>query len=220
MATQDSNPEQLLVGRASERNDPAGPIGHQQKIKKKKKKKSKRRFEEEEGLLDVSNVESVRLALWKSYSRCMIEGDPSEIEREDFKSILDSKLIKILPEKVAVHMQIVDSFPSWKKQVSRIQSNGAPLWIILCSSADRCISILKELKDLRRSAKFGKLFSRHMKVHEQVSFLEREAVHVVVGTPARVLKLCELSKLKLSELKVLFLDKQKDQKQRSLLSLR
>ena len=41
-----------------------------------------------------------------------------------------------------------------------------------------------------------------MKVHEQVSFLEREAVHVVVGTPARVLKLCELSKLKLSELKV------------------
>ena len=102
-------------------------------------------------------------------------------------------------------------------------------------------------------------------MHEQVSFLEREAVHVVVGTPARVLKLCELSKLKLSELKVseeevfpsfsrgklplrnvvcllvlplfalrlpfhlteacflqqvLFLDKQKDQKQRSLLSLR
>ena len=43
-----------------------------------------------------------------------------------------------------------------------------------------------------------------MKVQEQVFFLERSTVHVAVGTPARVLKLCDLGSLSLDKTKVIF----------------
>ena len=209
------------------------------KKKKKKKKKMLKKKGSDEGRernlvqdMDPTGAKSVLSALSASYSSYIADGGgdtafPTELAIEEGN-------LSLLPPAEggpkSLVKQICQAHPSWKKEMSRLCDRGAPLWVILCPSADRCIAVLKDLADLRRSAKvrrercsearaltsrltfaslfwlssgqFGKLFSRHMKVPEQVSFLQRSVVHVAVGTPARILKLCSLGSLKLTHLKV------------------
>lgn len=185
---------------------------------KKGKKKGKRARVHQEEALDTSSPDAVLNTLWKSYANCVLQDKPSELEREDFA--IGDRNLNLIALTGSLDRSLAQGFPHWKKEMTRINSQGSPLWLILCSSADRCVAIIKELRVFRNSARFGKLFSRHMKVNEQVSMLQSSVVHIAIGTPARVLKLSELGCLKLDKLKVVFYDAKVDMKMRNIFSMK
>jgi hypothetical protein len=90
------------------------------------------------------------------------------------------------------------------------QKGHGPTALIISASADRSCAMTKDLRKCPGS--IAKLFARHMKVTEQKTFLENNAIAASVGTPNRVLKLCDETILKLDQLKVLVVDMHVDVK--------
>jgi hypothetical protein len=62
--------------------------------------------------------------------------------------------------------------------------------LIVCSSALRCLEVIRELKSIP-NLKVAKLFSKHMKITEQIEALKKTSYLVGVGTPNRLVKIFE-----------------------------
>ncbi|OMJ10500.1 Protein CMSS1 [Smittium culicis] len=95
---------------------------------------------------------------------------------------------------------------------------GAPKILVICSSAIRSVSVVRDIKT-GSNLKVGKLFSKHMKIDEQIDFLQKNEIDVAVGTPNRLLKLLELKKLDTSNLSLLIIDCQRDNKMRTVIDM-
>ncbi|XP_059447821.1 uncharacterized protein LOC132179178 [Corylus avellana] len=114
--------------------------------------------------------------------------------------------------------------PSWKESLCEKQllegkvDPGSPALLIISSSALRSIQLLKGFRSLTRDCHALKLFSKHMKVEEQVSMLKNR-VNIASGTPSRIKKLIDIEALGLSRLAVILLDIHPDVKGYSLLTL-
>ncbi|KAF9965618.1 hypothetical protein BGZ70_004446 [Mortierella alpina] len=94
---------------------------------------------------------------------------------------------------------------------------GAPVVLIVSSSGIRAVEVIRALPLFAEAAKVGKLFAKHLKVPEQVYFLENTCTHICVGTPNRIDKLISDGALHLDRLELILLDCHKDVKQLTLL---
>jgi protein CMS1 len=72
---------------------------------------------------------------------------------------------------------------------------GAPVVLIVSASGIRAVDVIRSLPLFAEAAKIGKLFAKHLKVPEQVYFLENTCTHICVGTPNRIDKLISDGKL-------------------------
>lgn len=94
---------------------------------------------------------------------------------------------------------------------NEIESNST-LILIISFSALRCIDIINTIKNNDEKSCFNilKLFSKHIKIHEHQERLnyeeKKKKYHIIVGTPSRVLKLCELNSLNLNSTKLILFD--------------
>jgi len=93
----------------------------------------------------------------------------------------------------------------------RSKSNGAPTLIFLAGAALRVADATRVLKDKRlrgdKGCEVAKLFAKHFKLSDHVSYLKRTKVGAAVGTPGRVGKLlCETDALSISALTHIILD--------------
>ncbi|PIN12233.1 putative DEAD-box-containing helicase [Handroanthus impetiginosus] len=95
---------------------------------------------------------------------------------------------------------------------------GNPTLLVISSSALRSLELLRELRSLTKECPAAKLFSKHMKIEEQVSILKNR-VNIASGTPSRIKKLIDMEALGLSRLAVIVLDMHMDVKGYSLLTL-
>lgn len=95
---------------------------------------------------------------------------------------------------------------------------GNPAVLVISLSALRSLELLRELRPLTKECPAVKLFSKHMKIEEQVSFLKNR-VNIACGTPNRIKKLIDIEALGLSRLTVLVLDMYTDVKGYSLFTL-
>ncbi|XP_027156849.1 protein CMSS1-like [Coffea eugenioides] len=95
---------------------------------------------------------------------------------------------------------------------------GNPALLVISLSALRSLELLRELRPLTNECHAVKLFSKHMKIEEQVSFLKNR-VNVACGTPNRIKKLIDMEALGLSRLAVIVLDMHTDVKGYSLFTL-
>ncbi|KAJ7979089.1 Protein CMSS1-like [Quillaja saponaria] len=95
---------------------------------------------------------------------------------------------------------------------------GSPAVLIVSYSALRSIELLRGFRSLTGECCAVKLFSKHMKVEEQVQLLKNR-VNIASGTPSRIKKLIDIEALGLSRLQVLLLDMYPDVKGYSLFSL-
>ncbi|KAI8059244.1 U3-containing 90S pre-ribosomal complex subunit-domain containing protein [Gongronella butleri] len=109
----------------------------------------------------------------------------------------------------------MDALPSYvkfgvlrhKKLDKAPTENGAPTAIVLTHSAIRATDLCRGLREpFGKTATIGKLFAKHIKMSEQIAFLEATPMHVVVGTPHRVLALAESGHLKLDKLELIVMD--------------
>ena len=74
------------------------------------------------------------------------------------------------------------------------------------------------MRSLTKECHAVKLFSKHMKIDEQLSLL-KDRVNIASGTPSRIKKLFDIEALGLSRLSVILLDIHTDVKGYSLLTL-
>ncbi|KIJ69482.1 hypothetical protein HYDPIDRAFT_79662, partial [Hydnomerulius pinastri MD-312] len=121
---------------------------------------------------------------------------------------------------------IINVLPMLHKRLSqRSKAAGAPTLLFIAGAALRVADVTRVLKDRRlRGDKGGdvaKLFAKHFKLEEHVSYLRRSKIGSAVGTPGRVGKLlCETDALSVSQLTHIILDVSfRDSKKRNLLDI-
>jgi U3-containing 90S pre-ribosomal complex subunit len=74
------------------------------------------------------------------------------------------------------------------KKLKKYKTVKSPMFIV-CMSARRAVAVLKELASLKVCA--AKLFAKHMDVSQQRTMLTQHAYGLAVGTPNRLLALCQ-----------------------------
>ncbi|XP_021766366.1 protein CMSS1-like [Chenopodium quinoa] len=113
---------------------------------------------------------------------------------------------------------------SWKEVLCEPQlvegkvDPGNPAVLVISASAIKSLEMLRGLRILTKECQAVKLFSKHLKIDEQVTLLKNR-VNIASGTPSRIKKLCEMEALGLSRLEVVVLDMHTDVKGFSLLTL-
>ncbi|KAG1756282.1 U3-containing 90S pre-ribosomal complex subunit-domain containing protein [Suillus paluster] len=96
---------------------------------------------------------------------------------------------------------IIEVLPALHTRLSqRSKVNGAPTLLFIAGAALRVADATRVLRDKRlrreKGADVAKLFARHFKLEEHVSYLKRSKIGSAVGTPGRIGKLlCETGEL-------------------------
>lgn len=90
--------------------------------------------------------------------------------------------------------------------------------LVLCSSALRCISLIKDISS-KTGDKPLKLFAKHLKIEDQIQQLKQGRGFYAVGTPGRVLALYDRDPKVFAGLKQIVLDMDRDSKTRCLLDM-
>lgn len=92
------------------------------------------------------------------------------------------------------------------KRMRKWKVMKSPMVLIVCVSARRAVAVLKDLASLNTRA--AKLFAKHMNVTQQRELLEQHTYGLAVGTPHRLLELCNGNNaaLNLKQTKLFVLD--------------
>lgn len=192
----------------------------------REKKKSSKREDVSGAEMRKMDSDSIANFLWQNYqhSNVVLSKQLSSEEQAaqdpfhgDDILIMDSEL-----DKMNSIVQLTSLIPDWDKK-SRSMKKQSPLILVVCPSAIRSADvcrILRPSKQKNSDIRVGKLFAKHIKMDEQVSMLERINPNIVVGTPNRLLKLCECGALDLQSSSMLILiDMHQDAKKFTLLTL-
>ncbi|KDN67754.1 hypothetical protein CSUB01_07663 [Colletotrichum sublineola] len=76
------------------------------------------------------------------------------------------------------------------------EKKGTPHTIIVAGAGLRAADIVRSVRKFQsKKSTVSKLFAKHMKVDEQVKFLQNTRTGIAVGTPARLMELAENEKL-------------------------
>lgn len=77
----------------------------------------------------------------------------------------------------------------------RPKANGAPTLIFIAGAALRVADVTRILKDKKlrgdKGGEVAKLFAKHIKLEEHITFLRRTKLSAAAGTPGRLGKLLE-----------------------------
>ncbi|KAL9714858.1 Protein cms1 [Leucoagaricus gongylophorus] len=121
---------------------------------------------------------------------------------------------------------IIQILPTLHKRLGQAsKSNGAPTLLFVAGAALRVADVTRVLKDKKLLGEKGgdvaKLFAKHFKLSDHVSYLKRTKVGTAVGTPGRIGKLlCETDAMSISQLTHIIFDvSYVDAKKRNLLDL-
>ena len=102
------------------------------------------------------------------------------------------------------------STTSSMKRLKAWNVKKSPMILIACVSARRCVAVLKAISSLK--VRCAKLFAKHMDLQQQISQLSSTPFPIAVGTPNRILKLCEDEALNLDSTEFVFIDGHEDAK--------
>ncbi|XP_066476977.1 protein CMSS1 [Tiliqua scincoides] len=110
--------------------------------------------------------------------------------------------------------------PKWAKLRKSHEEKKSVVMLIICSSALRCLELIKSITAFKGDGKVMKMFAKHIKIQEQMTKLEKGVIHVGVGTPGRIKALIQQDGLSLTALKYVILDwNWRDQKLRRLVDI-
>ena len=212
-STNEVNPEtvdNILVeheedfGRKRNQSD-TGQNTSQQKRNKRHKTESMR---------NIACEDKVKQAdyLWSCFQNALTD---KNVDTSDMKSKFTPSRICVFEGSTASSSQRINdsniainfrSLLSEKKLMKKAKKHKSlsPLVVIVCISARRCVSVLKGLAPLK--IRCGKLFAKHMNPKQQAEMLEKESYSIVVGTPNRLLKLCDDGALKVTDTEIVVFD--------------
>ncbi|CAL1404622.1 unnamed protein product [Linum trigynum] len=227
------NPNKLGIRKKRSNHDSSA-----KKIQQKKKKKKTNKLQQQDISTDIveeqqlPNEDEVPSTATRPLDFFLSEFQSangiqlSSLELESINEDCFMELSEELPHGVeALGKGMKDAFgKSWKAELcdgklvdGKIEA-GNPAVLFISASALRAIDLLRGVRLLTKECHAAKLFSKHMKVEEQVTILKNR-VNFASGTPSRIKKLIDIEAMGLSRLKVVVLDLQQDVKGYSLLSL-
>ncbi|GKT46021.1 protein CMS1 [Colletotrichum spaethianum] len=102
------------------------------------------------------------------------------------------------------------------------EKKGAPHTIIVAGAGLRAADIVRAVRKFQsKKSTVSKLFAKHMKVDEQVKFLQNTRTGIAVGTPARLMELADNGALSLEKLQRIVVDASHiDQKKRGVMDMK
>ncbi|KIK93511.1 hypothetical protein PAXRUDRAFT_510420 [Paxillus rubicundulus Ve08.2h10] len=219
----------------AERKDKAALSKRKRKEREKERRAKKRKLTETVevvvGSLSVAAQPSPKLADYMSVMQAKAFPDLSALELSDMQipetAIVDTSQWTESRSLDRLVDFVIEVIPVLHKRLSqRSKAPGTPTLLFIAGAALRVADVTRVLKDERlRGDKGGdvaKLFSKHFKLEEHVSYLRRSKIGSAVGTPGRIGKLlCEPGgALALSQLTHIILDISfQDAKKRSLLDI-
>jgi len=187
--------------------------------KKKRMRLEKEKIEQENENKNKSDSEIFWSSIDSNNSVTQIEKD--EINDGSFVNSSFSSEQRTLSNLSSYIKQV---YPNWKKHLGKPPKesdyHGQPSVLVVTQSAIRAVEVIRALSEFSKYCKVGKLFSKHMKVKEQVEFLSKSVVKIAVGTPNRLIKLAENESLDMNKLDLLVIDyTYKDSKNRNIFEI-
>ncbi|KAM3499267.1 hypothetical protein MY10362_007465 [Beauveria mimosiformis] len=201
---------------------------------KTNKKKRKSKFEAEDQSLDTelglnllfSRMDNQLLADYLAQKIGRFGTDLSPVELSDItvsaNAITDSlgfteqRTLEKLPDFLANFCTNPDSLAKASKNMA------TPHSIIVTGAGLRAADIVRAVRKFAsKEIAVAKLFAKHMKVDEQVTFLNKTRVSIAVGTPARLSELIDNGALSLEGLHRIVVDASHiDQKKRGVMDMK
>jgi len=201
----------------------------QKKAKAKKKreemKKKKRMRLEKEQLEkeDEKKSKSDSEIFWNSIDN---DNSVTQIEKDEINDecFVNSSFTSEQRSLSNISSFVKQVYPNWKKNLGKPPKEsdykGQPSVLVVTQSAIRAVDIIRALNEFSKYCKVGKLFSKHMKVKDQVEYLKKSVVKIAVGTPNRLIKLAENESLDMNKLDLLVIDYTfKDSKNRNIFEI-
>ncbi|KAG1841356.1 U3-containing 90S pre-ribosomal complex subunit-domain containing protein [Suillus tomentosus] len=209
-----------------------------EKKRKRREKEKERKIKKRKLAETVEVIEPLSVAAQPAHkladyvSSLQVKAFPamSEIELSDVlipeASIADTAIwtgSRTLDNLVEFIIEVLPTLHTRLSQRSKVA--GAPTLLFIAGAALRVADATRVLKDKRlrreKGADVAKLFARHFKLEEHVSYLKRSKIGSAVGTPGRIGKLlCETDALLVSQLTHIILDiSYRDTKKRNLLDI-
>ncbi|XP_063304992.1 protein CMSS1 isoform X1 [Pelobates fuscus] len=143
----------------------------------------------------------------------------SVIELEELK-LADTCFVKPNDLTHTLSSYLNQSCPKWAKLSKKHTEKKSILLLVVCSSAHRTLELIKLINAFRGGTKVLKLFAKHIKIQDHIKQLEKNVIHIGVGTPGRIKALIEQDGLSLECLKYLVLDwNWRDQKLRRMVDI-
>lgn len=174
------------------------PLGPDRITSKKKKAKTKTSDKNNSSLGLATAAEQLSFFVDQYQSANGVQLSVLELESiKPDKSILElSQGMDQSASNLSEHMKAAFG-SSWKEVLCEKQlvegkiDPGSPGLLVISLSALRSLELLRSLRDLTTECHAAKLFSKHMKVEEQVAIL-RNRVNIACGTPRRIKKLIDV----------------------------
>ncbi|GKT66555.1 replication regulator [Colletotrichum tofieldiae] len=138
---------------------------------------------------------------------------------KDATSWTEPRALEKLPE-------FLEKFAEKPERLSTApEKKGAPHTIIVAGAGLRAADIVRAVRKFQsKKSTVSKLFAKHMKVDEQVKFLQNTRTGIAVGTPARLMELAdndEKGALSLEKLQRIVVDASHiDQKKRGVMDMK
>ncbi|XP_032828491.2 protein CMSS1 isoform X1 [Petromyzon marinus] len=147
------------------------------------------------------------------------QGMLSVVEMEEM-ALSDASFLPSSDATHTVSSYLKEVCPKWAKLWRSHADTKRPLAIVVCSSALRALDVMRQAAAFKGDCRVAKLFSKHIKVEEQIALLAKQPVHLAAGTPGRIKKILDLDGMTLDSLKYLVLDwNWRDQKLRRLIDI-
>lgn len=183
----------------------------------KKKRKRKRKT-----ITDVLAASEPARGTPEDLRQCLVahfQGMLSVVEMEEM-ALSDANFLPSSDATHTVSSYLKEVCPKWAKLWRGHTDTKRPLAIVVCSSALRALDVMRQAAAFKGDCRVAKLFSKHIKVEEQIASLAKLPVHLAAGTPGRIKKILDLDGMTLDSLKYLVLDwNWRDQKLRRLIDI-
>lgn len=219
--------EQKAIGGDNQGKRKAGS-GNARDMSKESQKKPPKKQKKERGLRSLSRPEDQGMlstdeqtlaeTFWNHYIKAQ-GNNLTKLQQSDILATSSKCFVTCRSEAGWKNCGVIikAGLSSWKKKLNtetlELQS---PRVLVVCGSANRAISLIKEIRSATQNLFFvGKFFSRHIKYKQNVQMLKEnngKNVPIVVGTPARINKLLQEKHLLLGSTELMIIDMSRDRK--------
>ncbi|XP_041475224.1 uncharacterized protein C3orf26 homolog [Lytechinus variegatus] len=133
----------------------------------------------------------------------------STIEMEEL--ILDDDcFLQLNSDGAPVSEYLSRRIPTWTDMVDEHKKEKTPnhscIVLLLTSSAKRAVDLNRDTQAFKGTCVTAKLFAKHLRISEQVKYLESHRVQFAVATPHRVSSLLESGSFNVDDMKYVILD--------------
>ncbi|TWU74626.1 hypothetical protein ED733_002284 [Metarhizium rileyi] len=199
-----------------------------------KKKKRKTKFSQDDEALNMelglntlfNRMDNQLLADHLAQKLSRFGGDLSSVELSDLTVSANS----IQDTSSWQETRTLDNLPSFLEKYSEGEESlkktpkkkGSPHTLIVAAAGLRAADIVRAVRKYSsKENTVAKLFAKHMKVDEQITFLKNRKTGISVGTPARLMELIDHGALSLDNLQRLVVDASHlDQKKRGVMDMK